>query len=102
MSPALPERDALPLSELLAALQRDRRSCAVRVTDGLFEGELQLEDGALHTAKFGGLEGRAALDAMLIAEDARGEVLGEPDTSPALAPSDHGPGDLTPTDALPA
>jgi hypothetical protein len=77
MSPVLPERDSLPFSELLAALQRDRCSCTVRVTDGLFDGELRLEDGELHTAAFAGLEGRAALDAMLIADEVRCSVVDE-------------------------
>ena len=68
MQPVPPERDTIPFPELVRAIERDRQSCSVHVDDGVFEGDLRFENGALDAAVFGGLRGRAALSAMLISD----------------------------------
>ena len=77
MQPVPSERDPSSLSELLQVIERERQSCSVHVDDGVFEGDARFEEGALESAVFGSLRGRAALSAMLISEELRYSVAEE-------------------------
>ncbi|MDB4987134.1 MAG: serine/threonine protein kinase, partial [Myxococcaceae bacterium] len=79
MQPSTFELDPLPYSALLHALARERSSCTVRVTDGIFEGEVHVRDGDVSSASFGNLRGQAALAAIAIAEPLRYALILEPE-----------------------
>lgn len=55
------------LAETLHALKEQRRSCVLRVSDGILQGELHIEDGNITRSYYGVLEGDTAIKALLAA-----------------------------------
>jgi phosphate transport system substrate-binding protein len=55
------------LAETLLALKEQRRSCVLRVSDGILQGELRIEDGIVTRSYYGVLEGDTAIQALLAA-----------------------------------